>query len=130
MSNAKSSKSTKRALGSILMAFEALVVFFATLVAFGTKALGPGNENAVIVWIVGLTIAILLIVTPAFLGKPGSYVWGWFLQISLVFLGIWVPLMYFIGGVFICLWCWAMIAGSIIDKARAVYLRNQMKGNQ
>jgi hypothetical protein len=116
-------KSTKRALGSILMAFESLVVFFATLVAFGTKALGPTTENAATVWGAGLTLAITFIITPAILGKPGSYVFGWILQIIVVFTGVWVPLMYFVGGIFLCLWIWAMVAGGTIDKARAAYER-------
>lgn len=111
-------KSTKRALSSMLMAFESFVVFFATLVAFGLKvADGPT------VWAVGLTIAFLLIVSPAFLGKPFSYAFGWFLQIVVLALGIWVPLMYVVGGIFVCLWAWAMIAGGTIDKARAALER-------
>ena len=127
MSNQRSpkarNKSTKRALSSILMAFESLVVFFATLVAFGTKVLGPTTENAATVWAVGLTLSVTLIITPALLGKPGSYIFGWMLQIAVLFLGIWVPLMYVVGGIFLCLWIWAMIAGGTIDKARAAYER-------
>jgi hypothetical protein len=108
-------KSTQRTLGSMLMAFESFVVFFATLVAFGLKvAEGPT------VWAVGLALSFLFIMTPAILGKKFSYAWGWFLQIVVVALGIWVPLMYVIGGIFVCLWAWAMIAGGTIDKARAV----------
>lgn len=108
-------KSTQRTLGSMLMAFESFVVFFATLVAFGLKvADGPT------VWAIGLALSFLLIMTPAILGKKFSYAWGWFLQIVVVALGIWVPLMYVIGGIFVCLWAWAMIAGGTIDKARAV----------
>ena len=111
-------RSTQRTLGSMLMAFEAFVVFFAMLVAFGLKvADGPT------VWAVGLSISFLLIITPAVLGKKYSYAWGWFLQVVVVSTGIWVPLMYVIGGIFVCLWAWAMIAGSTIDKARAAYER-------
>lgn len=117
-------KSTKRALSSILMAFESLVVFFATLVAFGTKVLGPTTDDAAKVWAVGLTLSVLFILTPAILGKPGSYVFGWVLQVAVVFIGVWVPLMYVVGGIFLCLWIWAMVAGGTIDKARAAYERN------
>jgi hypothetical protein len=117
-------KSTKRALSSILMAFESLVVFFATLVAFGTKVLGPTNEHAATVWAVGLSLSVLFILTPAILGKPGSYAFGWVLQVAVIFIGVWVPLMYVVGGIFLCLWIWAMVAGGTIDKARAAYERN------
>lgn len=110
----RNSKSTQRTLGSMLMAFESFVVFFATLVAFGLKvADGPT------IWAIGLSLSFLLIATPAVLGKKFSYYWGWFLQLVVVALGIWVPLMYVVGGIFVCLWAWAMIAGSTIDKARA-----------
>ncbi|WP_296630101.1 DUF4233 domain-containing protein [Rhodoluna sp.] len=107
-------KSTQRALSSMLLAFESFVVFFATLVAFGLKvADGP------LVWAIGLTIAFLLIITPAVLGTKVSYYWGWFLQLVVLSLGVWVPLMWFVGGIFVCLWAWAMIAGVTIDRARA-----------
>ena len=117
-------KSTKRTLGSMLMAFESFVVFFATLVAFGLKvADGPT------VWIIGLTLSFCLILTPAVLGKKGSYAWGWALQIIVVLLGIWVPLMYALGGIFLALWAWAMVAGGTIDKARAA-LDKQYRANE
>ena len=106
-------RSTKRTLASMLMAFESFVVFFATLVGFGLKV-----ADAAVVWGVGLTITFLLILTPAVLGRRGSYVWGWVLQLAVLLTGIWVPLMWFVGGVFICLYAWAMIAGGTIDKAR------------
>ena len=112
--------STQRALGSMLMAFEAFVVLFATLVAFGLRV-----GNPTVVWSVGLVLALLIIATPAILGKKGSYIWGWFLQLVVLLTGIWIPLMWFVGGILVCLWAWAMIAGSTIDKARANYLKLQ-----
>lgn len=112
--------STQRTLGSMLMAFESFVLLFATLVAFGLKA-----ADTTAVWAVGLALALLLIATPAVLGKRGSYLWGWCLQGVVLLTGIWVPLMWFLGGIFLCLWAWAMIAGSTIDKARVNYLKLQ-----
>jgi len=112
--------STQRTLGSMLMAFESFVLFFATLVAFGLHA-----ADTTAVWVVGLLLSMALIATPAVLGKPGSYAWGWALQVLVLLTGIWVPLMWFVGGILICLWAWAMIAGSTIDKARANYLKLQ-----
>ncbi|MEY4639415.1 MAG: hypothetical protein RLY13_413 [Actinomycetota bacterium] len=120
----RKTKSTQRTLGSMLMAFESFVVFFATLVAFGLKvADGPT------VWAVGLTLSFLLIASPAILGRKFSYYWGWFLQLAIVAIGIWVPLMYVVGGIFVCLWAWAMIAGSTIDKARAALERDYLVQN-
>jgi len=112
--------STQRTLGSMLMAFEAFVLLFATLVGFGLRV-----ADVTTVWVVGLGLSLLLIATPAILGKRGSYVWGWVLQVLVLLTGIWVPLMWFLGGIFLCLWAWAMISGSTIDRARANYLKMQ-----
>lgn len=115
-------QSTQRALSSMLLAFEAFVVLFATLVAFGLKAADP-----IAVWSVGLTLTLVMIATPAILGKRGSYIWGWVLQVLTLLTGIWVPLMWLVGLIFICLWAWAMIAGTTIDKARKAYNAMQAK---
>jgi hypothetical protein len=112
--------STQRALASMLLAFESFVVLFATLVAFGLKIAEP-----VAVWSVGLGLTLVMIATPAILGKKGSYVWGWILQGLTLLTGIWVPLMWLVGAIFVCLWAWAMIAGTTIDKARRAYLSMQ-----
>jgi hypothetical protein len=112
--------STQRTLASMLLAFESFVVFFATLVAFGLKLAEPTP-----VWVVGLSLTLITIATPAILGKSWSYYWGWALQAIILLTGIWVPLMWIVGGIFLCLWAWAMIAGSTIDKARRAYIAMQ-----
>ena len=105
-------------LASILMAFEAFIVFFATLAGFGLKvADGP------VVWAVGLTLSFLLIATPGVLGRKGSYAFGWVLQAAIIAIGFWLVAMFYIGGVFACMYGWAMIAGGTIDKARLAYER-------
>lgn len=109
-------RSTKRTLGSMTLAFESFIVFFATLVAFGLKVY-PSPET---IWAVGLGLSILLILTPGMLGRPGTYAFGWLLQVAILTLGFWVPLMYLIGVICAGLWAWAMIAGSTIDRARSV----------
>lgn len=114
MANRSSSRSTRRTLGSMTLAFESFIVFFATLVAFGLKVY-PSPET---IWAVGLGLSILLILTPGLLGKPGTYAFGWALQLAILALGFWVPLMYLIGIICVGLWAWAMIAGSTIDRAR------------
>lgn len=112
--------STQRTLGSMLLAFESFVVFFATLVAFGLKLADPIG-----VWAVGLSLTLVTIATPALLGKSWSYSWGWVLQLLILLTGIFLPLMWIVGGIFVCLWAWAMIAGSTIDKARRAYIAMQ-----
>ena len=113
-------KSIKRMLASILLAFESFIVFFATLAGFGLKV-----ADGRLVWGVGLTLAFLMIATPAVLGKKGSYGFGWALQAALVAIGFWLTPMFYIGGLFACMWAWAMIAGSTIDKAKTAYEREK-----
>jgi hypothetical protein len=104
----------------MLLAFESFVVFFATLVAFGLKLADPIG-----VWAIGLSLTLVTISTPAVLGKSWSYYWGWVLQALILLTGIFVPLMWIVGGIFVCLWAWAMIAGTTIDKARRAYISMQ-----
>jgi hypothetical protein len=108
-------RSTQATLGSLVMVFQSVVVFFATLVGFGLQV----YPSPAVIWGVGLGLSVLLMIFPAILGKPGTYLMGWVLQLVVLSLGIWVPLMYLLGAVFIAMWAWGMIAGGTIDKARA-----------
>lgn len=108
-------RTTKATLGSLVMVFQSVVVFFATLVGFGLKV----YEDPAVIWGVGLSLSVILMLFPAILGKPGTYLMGWLLQIVVLGLGVFVPLMYLLGTVFLVLWAWGMIAGGTIDKARA-----------
>jgi hypothetical protein len=122
---AMKAKSIRRLLASILLAFESFIVFFATLAGFGLKvADGP------VVWAVGLTLSFLLIATPAILGRKGSYGFGWVLQAAIISIGFWLTPMFYIGGIFACMWAWAMIAGSTIDRAKLAYEREKASFGQ
>lgn len=112
-------RSLQRTLGSMVLGFESFVIFFATLVAFGLD-----RANAPAIWAVGLSLAFLLIITPAFLGPRWSYYWGWVLQAAMLATAFWVPLMWVVGIIFIGLWTWGMIAGATIDKAKKVLAEN------
>jgi hypothetical protein len=101
------------------MIFESVVVFFATLVGFGLRV----HPDPAVIWGVGLGISVILMIFPLFLGKTGSYLLGWVLQLLVLSLGLWVPLMYLLGAVFLGMWAWGMIAGGTIDKARAAKKR-------
>jgi hypothetical protein len=113
-------KSSKRALASIVLSFEAIVVFFATLAAFGLKVAEPQ-----LVWGVGLGVSILLILTPAVLNQKWGYYLGWLLQLVVLASGFWVWGMFIIGVILMGMWIWALIAGGTIDRARANYQKLQ-----
>lgn len=114
-------RTTKATLGSLVLVFESVVVFFATLVAFGLRV----YPDPALIWLVGLGFSVILIITPAIMGKPGSYALGWVLQFAVLAIGIWVPLMYLVGVIFLGMWIWGMVAGATVDKARAVLENNR-----
>jgi hypothetical protein len=115
-------KSLQRSLGSMALAFESFVVFFAMLAAFGLRL-----ADGVTIWVVGLTISIVMILLPGVLGKKGSYAFGWALQVLMLGISIFTifysPLGYgylVFSIIFIGIWAWAMIAGSTVDAANRV----------
>ena len=117
-------RSTKATLGSLVMVFQSVVVFFATLVGFGLQV----YPDPAVIWGVGLGLSVLLMIFPAVLGKPGTYLLGWILQGVVLSLGIWVPLMYLLGAIFLAMWAWGMVAGGTIDKARAAKSKLDLEG--
>ena len=124
-------KSSKRALASIVLSFEAFIVFFAALTAFGLKFGDPSaNLPATeVIWAIGLSVAILCILTPALLSKPWGYYLGWAIQAAMLVSGFWLWGMFLIGAITTGMWIWALIAGSTIDRARANY-NKMMEGDQ
>lgn len=108
-----SNRSVRRTLGSMVLAFESFVVFFGTLAAFGLKV-----ADGATVWAVGLSLSAVLILTPGYLGKKGSYWFGWALQLVLLVVSFFVPWMLLISIIFVGFWGWAMIAGYTIDLAK------------
>ena len=108
-----SKRSVQRSLGSMVLAFESFVVFFGTLVAFGLKV-----ADAATVWTFGLIFSTVLILTPGYLGRKYSYIFGWILQVLLLVVSFYVPWMLLISIIFVGFWGWAMIAGATIDLAK------------
>ena len=127
----KKSKSSKRLLASVVLSFEAFVVFFATLAAFGLKVSDPQQNLPSTQWIwgIGLSLAILCILAPGVLRKPWGYSLGWVIQALMLASGFWLWGMFLVAGLTTAMWVWALIAGSTIDKARANYDK-LMEGEQ
>jgi hypothetical protein len=114
-------KSIRRLLGAVVMAANSFAVFCATIAGAGFKVADPA-----LVWGVGLTFTFVLLATPAILGRKGSYWFGSVLQLGVLLTGIWLPAMWFIGALCACMWAWAMIAGTTIDRAKAALAQAQM----
>lgn len=115
-------KSAKRSLGSLTLAFQSFAIFFAMLAAFGLKV-----ADGATVWVVGLALALVAIALPGLLGRRGGYAVGWALQILMLAISIYTIVYHWLGYVFLVfamvffgLWSWAMITGGTIDSANRV----------
>jgi hypothetical protein len=99
-----------------ILVLEAVLVFFATLVAYGLK-LAPSAS----IWLVGGGLSLVLILLSGYVSRPGGYVAGSLAQVLVLAGGIWVPTMFVIGGIFVILWWVALRLGGRIDRERAEY---------
>ena len=99
-----------------VLVLEAGVVFFATLVAYGLRLAEPAA-----VWWVGGTLSVTLIVLSGLMTRPGGYVAGTVVQVLVLAVGFFVPMMFVVGGIFVVLWVVALRLGGRIDRERAEY---------
>ncbi|WP_125775135.1 DUF4233 domain-containing protein [Antribacter gilvus] len=111
---------------STVLTCESLLVVFATLVAFGLRDSPYGRgplqfDSAVAIWVAGGTLALVLLVLSRMTSGTGGYVAGSVAQLPVLGLGLVVPMMFFVGGVFVVLWIAALRLGRRIDRERAEY---------
>ena len=106
-------RSARRQFAATILVLEAFVVGFAALVAFGLRVAEPA-----VVWGVGGALALSLVLAAGVLGRPGGYVVGSVLQVAVVAVGVAVPTMLVMGGIFAVLWVVALRLGGRIDRER------------
>ena len=96
------------------MVLEALVVFFALLVAVSLSDVDAGLAVAV-----GATLSALCVLTAGLLRFRWALVVGSVLQVLIVVTGLVVPLMFFLGTVFAGFWVAALVLGRKADRSIA-----------
>jgi len=96
-----------RAIAATVLVFEAMVVFFASLVASQLSDLSLG-----VVLAGGAALALVLLIVAGLLRFRWAYWLGSALQVVLVATGFVVPAMFFMGAVFAALWVAALRIGS------------------
>lgn len=101
---------------STVLGLEALVVFFATLVAFGLRV-----APSAAVWTAGGVLAVSLVLMAGAAGRPGGYLAGSVGQVLLVAAALVVPMMAVIAVVFVVLWVLALVLGGRVDAERAAW---------
>lgn len=111
---------------STVLACEAVLVLFISLVAFGLRDLtyerGPlQSDSAAVVWGVGGGLALLLLVLSRMTARPAGIVGGTIAQVLVLATGLVVPLATIVTVVFVALWVMAVRLGARVDRERAAY---------
>ncbi len=104
---------------SIVLALEAVLVFFIVLVVFGLRVLSPA-----VAFGGGAALVVLLVLDSRLVRWPAGAWLGWVLQAALVALGILLPLMYFVGALFLAIWIYCFVTGRRLDRRTAITKEN------
>jgi hypothetical protein len=105
------SGSVKRTLASIVLGFELVVVFLATLVIFGLSDLPA--------WVTlggGALLCLIMVATLGLLRFEWAYLIGWIVQAIILATGFLNPAMFVVGALFAGMWVYCMITGTRIDR--------------
>lgn len=124
VSRPRRSRTVTESLLSIVLIIEAVVLFFAGLVAFGLKVLEPVLPAWAALPAAAGLIVVLLVAAQLLRFRWGVWL-GWVLQAAFIALGILMPMMYVIGAGFALLWIWCFTRGRRIDAARGSDPSNQ-----
>lgn len=109
-------RSTRKALASIVLGFELIIVVLIGLTIFGLGITDPRWLGLVI----GGTLALMCIISLALLrvGEVGI-VLGWITHALMLATAFILPVALFVGGIFTALWVYCIIRGGKIDRQRA-----------
>lgn len=118
----KKRRSVRVMFASILLATEAFVVFFTTLVLFGLRGreLGAG-------WVLGggFGLMAVFILACAVVSRPWGMWLAWALQLALVALGFLEPMMFVVGVALLVTWFFAVRTGARLDRENVQRDREQ-----
>jgi hypothetical protein len=114
--SARRGQSVTELLLSIVLALEAVLVFFVALVVYGLDALPPAQAFGG-----GAALIVVLLLTSRLLRYRWAIAIGWLVQLVLIATGVLVPLMYFVAAVFLALWIFCFVRGRSIDSQKAAF---------
>ena len=113
---------TQRALASITLGFEMIVVVLIGLAIFGLSLLEPRELG---LWIAGgLALACVLALGFMRIGKVGIWL-GWIVHALMLLTGFVLPIAVLVGLLFTALWVYCMVKGSRIDRDRIAWMAAQ-----
>ncbi len=112
-------RSTRKALASIVLGFELIIVVLIGLTIFGLGITDPRWLGLVI----GGGLALLCIVSLATIrfGEVGIWL-GWVTHVLMLATAFILPAALFVGGIFTALWVYCIVRGGKIDRENAALL--------
>lgn len=115
-------RSTQRALASIVLGFELIIVVLIGLTLFGLGTLEPRELGLFL----GGGLAVIIIVALAFMraGRVGIIL-GWVVHVLMIGCGFLLPISFVVGALFTGLWIYCMIKGAQIDRDRRAWEQAQ-----
>ncbi|HLS03220.1 MAG TPA: DUF4233 domain-containing protein [Actinomycetales bacterium] len=116
----KQQRSARQMFATATLSLEALVLFFATLVAHGLADLPRAG-----VWSVGVSLAVLCVLIVGTLRFAWGYWLGWIVQGLVLITAFWLPAIAIMGCVFLLIWWWGEHAGKKIDRERAQFQQSR-----
>lgn len=113
---------TQRALASIVLGFELIVVFLIGMTIFGLGLLDPPELG---IWGgLGLCAVIIVALATMRLGRTGI-VLGWVVHGLMLLSGFVLPMSLIVGVIFTALWIYCMSKGARIDRDRARWIADR-----
>ena len=111
---------------STTLLLEVFLVIFATLAVWALRdsefGRGPLQiESGAVIWVLGGALALVLVILSRVQGSVAGRAAGTLAQVPVLALGLLVPMMYLVGGIFVVLWFYALRLGSRVDRERAEY---------
>ena len=121
---ARRRRGAAESLGSVVLGFEAIIVFLAGLVTFGIGALPAGIPS----WwaiVVGAVLALLMVFVAGLLRHRWGIWLGWALQGVLALGAFLLPAILAVVAIFGGLWAYATIKGAQLDRRNAQAARTE-----
>ena len=121
-SGADSGARTQRALASIVLGFELIVVFLMGMTVFGLSITEPRELG--IIGGIGLCVVIIRALATMRRGKVGIWI-GWVVHVLMLLSALVLPMALIVGIIFTALWVYCMVKGAKIDRDRQAWLAAQ-----
>jgi hypothetical protein len=107
-------RSPRRGMCAAVLGLEAVVLGLTTPIMVSIAGVG-----LVPALVVGIGLAAACVLVAGTLRREWAYLAGWAIQVAAVALGLVVPPMFFLGGLFAALWATADLLGQRIERERA-----------